>query len=357
MLNFTVGPVMSPEYVLDIGAGQLPYFRTAEFSQVMFENEALIKEFAEAGEGSRAIFLTGSGSASMEAAVINTLTAKDKAIVVNGGSFGDRFAKICSIHHIPFEQINPEKGCGITEDDLASFEGRGFTAFLVNICETSTGVLYDMELISRFCKRNGLFLIADAVSAFLADPIDMDALGIDVMTTASQKALACPPGISAVVLSARAVERVMSIECGCMYLDLKDALKNAERGQTPFTPAVGTLLQINARLQQIKETGGVDAENARIASLCADFRSRLSDLPFRPFCNSPSNCVTALTPSTVSAYELFLKLKDEYGIWICPNGGELRDRVFRVGHIGALSTKDNEKLVSAFKDLKDKGFF
>ena len=86
----------------------------------------------------------------------------------------------------------------------------------------------------------------------------MEKLGIDVMITGSQKALACPPGISLIVLSENALKRVDETETKCMYLDLKDALKNGERGQTPFTPAVGILLQINARLKDIENNGGVD---------------------------------------------------------------------------------------------------
>ena len=94
MLNFSVGPVQSSAGVRAIGAEQVPYFRTPEFSKVMLENEAMMKELAGAPEGSRAVFLTGSGTASMEAAVMNCFTPSDRVLVVNGGSFGERFAQI-----------------------------------------------------------------------------------------------------------------------------------------------------------------------------------------------------------------------------------------------------------------------
>ena len=105
MLNFTVGPVMSSEEVRAIGAEQVPYFRTPEFSQIMFENEALMKKFAKADENARVVFLTGSGTAAMEAAVINVFDTNDKVLIVNGGSFGQRFVKICQIHNIPYTEI------------------------------------------------------------------------------------------------------------------------------------------------------------------------------------------------------------------------------------------------------------
>ena len=356
MINFTVGPVQSSEAVLALGAEQVPYFRTAEFSELMFENERLVKKFAKASEDSRVAFITGSGSAGMETAIMNTLTPADKAIVVNGGSFGHRFVELCELHEIPFTEIKLEPGKALKAEHLVEFEGKGYTTFIVNKHETSTGVHYDMQLISEFCKRNNLFLIVDCISTFLADPFDMEALGADIMITGSQKALACPPGISVMVLSPKAIERVNRVKCKCQYLDLKIALKNAERGQTPWTPAVGILRQINARLKEIDANGGVEAEIARTASLANYFREHIKGMPFEIVSESLSNAVTPLHPTTASAYDLFIKIKDEYGMWICPNGGDMKDTVFRVGHIGALTTADYDKLIDAIKDLKAKGF-
>lgn len=356
MINFTVGPVQSSDAVRAVGAEQVPYFRTAEFSQLMLENEALVKKFAYATDDSRVVFITGSGSAGMETAIMNTLTSKDKAIVVNGGSFGHRFVELCELHEIPFAEIKLEAGKSLKAEHLAQYEGQGYTTFIVNKHETSTGVHYDMELISDFCKRNNLFLIVDCISTFLADPFHMAELGADIMITGSQKALACPPGISVMALSPKALKRVEETKCKCQYLDLKLALKNAERGQTPWTPAVGILRQIHTRLKEIEANGGVEAEIARTAALANYFRDQIKDLPFEIVSESLSNAVTPLHPTTASAYDIFLKIKDEYGMWICPNGGEMKDTIFRVGHIGALTTADYDKLVGAFKDLQKKGF-
>lgn len=356
MLNFTVGPVMSSEAICAIGAEQVPYFRTAEFSATMKENEALMTQFTKAPEGSRVVFITGSGTASMEATVMNVFTPADKVLVVNGGSFGHRFVQLCEIHDIPHTEIALEMGHQLTAEHLAPYEGQGYTGFLVNLDETSTGVLYDIHLISQFCHRNNIFLVVDSISSFLADPFNMQALGVDVMITGSQKALACPPGISIIVLAPQAVERVCSREVKSMYFNLKDALKNGERGQTPFTPAVGILRQINARLKEIEAAGGVESENQRMAALAADFREKIKALPLTIVSQSLSNAVTPLHPHNVSAYDIFLKLKDEYNIWVCPNGGDMADKVFRVGHLGALTPADNTTLVEALTDLHEKGF-
>lgn len=355
MINFTVGPVQSNDIVRSIGGEQVPYFRTPEFSEIMLENEQLMKKFSGAEEKARVVFITGSGTASMEATVANTLTEQDKVLIVNGGSFGQRFVQLCEIYEIPHTEIKLDKGKALTEQHLAGYENQGYTAFMVNVHETSTGVHYDMDMISAFCKRNHLFLIVDAISSFLADEFQMKKLGVDVMITGSQKALACPPGISVIVLSEKAIERVEANEPKCMYLDLKSALKNGERGQTPFTPAVGILRQIHARLKQIKEDGGVEKESAKIKELAEDFRNKIKGLPFEIVSESMSNAVTPLYPLTASAYDIFITLKDEYGIWVCPNGGELKDKVFRVGHIGDLTKDDNDKLIDALKDMQKRG--
>ena len=355
MINFTIGPVMSSDDIRAIGAEQVPYFRTQEFSEMMLENEMLVKKFVKAEDDARVVFITGSGTASMEATVMNVFTQKDKVLVINGGSFGHRFCQLCQIHEIPYTEIIPQFGCDITDEMLLPYEGKGYTGFLVNIDETSTGVLYDIHRISDFCKRNNIFLVVDSISSFLCDPFNMKELNADVVITGSQKALACPPGISLIVLSNRAIKRIETNYVKSMYFDLKDALKNGERGQTPFTPAVGILRQINKRLLEIEQEGGVEFENSRIAALANDFRVKIKDLPFEMVSKSLPNAVTSLHPLTASAFDIFLILKNEYNIWICPNGGDLKDKIFRVGHIGALTEKDNTTLVEAFQDLQRRG--
>lgn len=358
MINFTVGPVQSSDAIRAIGAEQVPYFRTAEFSETMFENERLIKKFANATDESKVVFMTSSGSGGMETAIMNCLTKNDKALVINGGSFGQRFVELLTLHEIPFTEIKLEHGKALKPEHLSEFEGKGYTAFLMQKHETSTGVHYDINLVSDFCKRNKCFLIVDTISTFLCDPFDMEASGVGVMITGSQKALACAPGIAVMILAPSAIERINNIKCCCQYFDLKLALQNMERGQTPWTPAVGILRQINARLKEIDANGGAMVEIERCAGLAKYFRDKLKeyDLPFEIVSESLSNAVTPLHPTTQSAYEIFLKIKNEYNMWICPNGGSMKDTIFRVGHIGYLQKDDYDKLLNAFIDLREKKF-
>lgn len=357
MKNFTVGPVHSPACVLEVAGCDAPYFRTDAFSATVKEAERLFLAFAGAPEGSRAVFLTGSGTAGMEALAMNLLGPHDKALVVDGGSFGHRWARICEIHGVPHERVALRPGEALKNHHLVPFAGRGFTAFLVNMHETSTGVLYDMDMIADFCRREGMFLIVDAISAFLADPFDMESLGAGAMVAGSQKALACMPGMALLALSPVALERIARMRPQSLYFDLKEALKDGERGQTPFTPAVSTFLQIHARLKQIAADGGPAAEVWRTSALAADFRARIAGLPLELVAESPSNAVTALRVANGSARAIFAALKDEWETWICPNGGDLADHVFRVGHIGALTIDDNAALAEALAELHRRGVF
>jgi len=242
-------------------------------------------------------------------------------------------------------------GQKLTKEHLNEYDNQGITGLLVNIDETSTGVLYDSEMIGEFCRKNNAFYVCDCVSAFLADPFNMAHCGADVMITGSQKVLACPPGISIIILAPRAVDRVMTRKVKSMYFNLADVLKNMERGQTPFTPAVGILRQINTRLKEIEAAGGADAEIARVAAQAEDFRQKIKVLPFEFVSEAPANGVTPVHPLNADAYKIFEILKDEYNIWICPNGGDMRSTIFRVGHFGYLSHEDNTTLINALKDM------
>lgn len=351
-LNFSVGPVMMDQDILDLGAQNPPYFRTKEFSELMFENEKLLLELMDAPLNSKAVFITGSGTSGMEAAVMNLYSSKDNVIVVNGGSFGERLVQLLTLHEVPFTEIKLEYGKQITKEILSQFENKGYTGFILQHDETSTGTLYDMDLVSDFCKRNNLFLTVDCISSFLADKMSMKQWNAGAIIIGSQKAIALPPGISALGLNEKAVERINSNKTKSMYFDLKDYLKNMERGQTPFTPAVSILIQMNARMKKIITEGGIKVQTDIVRKRAEYFRSKITDLPVKLFSESPAYGVTALEVSSdFNAHEVFEIIKDKYNIFICPNGGALVSKVFRIGHIGNISIEDIDKVCDALHDV------
>lgn len=349
MRLFTVGPVEMYSSTLEIASRQLPYFRTSEFSDMMLDSERLIKKHTHAPKDSRVVFLTASGTAAMEAAVINCFDESDNLLIVNGGSFGKRFEDICAVHGLRYTSVRLGFGERLTGERMSEYDRKGYTGLLVNIHETSTGQLYDLDMLSRFCRSNGMRLVVDAISSFLADPLDFEGSGADVLILSSQKVLALSPGISILIISPRMLDRMMEIDPGSYYLDLKSYMHDMERGQTPFTPAVGILLELNSMLH-IVDGITVEKKIESVAALSSDFRGRLCEIGVRIPDYPLSN---ALTPMMFdgNAMSIFEELKDRHGLMVTPTGGDLKGILLRVGHIGNLTSDDNIMLIEGLKEV------
>ncbi|MDO5824624.1 alanine--glyoxylate aminotransferase family protein [Methanobrevibacter sp.] len=346
---FTIGPVeMFPE-TLELGGKQVPYFRNDEFSEVVFSVCDGLKRllFNENGE---IILLTSSGTGAMEATVLNCFSKEDKLIVIEGGSFGHRFAQICEVHDIPYKSVKFENET-LTKDMIEEAIGdEKFTGLLVNLDETSNGQLYDIEMLSQVCCEHDLVFVVDAISAFLADEINMDKYGIDAVILSSQKALSLAPGLSIVSLSEKMLKRVEVIDSKTLYFDFKNHLKNAERGQTPFTPAVRIIIELENMVKRL-EKKGIDNIIKETNELAVYFRKRIKeiglDYPTYPL----SNAVTPVIFPDENADVIYQKLIDEYGFTVNPNGGDLGKKMFRVSHVGKHSIDDIEELVVAISNL------
>lgn len=355
MINFSVGPVMSHEYIREIAGNDAPYFRTKEFSEIMLNNERLLKKFADAREEDKVVIMTGSGTLSMEAVMVNTTKKSDKLLIINGGTFGQRFCDIAKTYDFDYTEINLPFGKSLRKEDLDKINPKEYSALYVNADETSSGLLYDFKLLGDFCKNNNLFFVVDAISSFLADVISMKEFGIDVLIIGSQKALALHPGISIIILSEKAQKMVEDNENPVFYMSLKNALLNAQRGQTPFTPAVGIILQLEKRLCKINSIGVIN-EIKKVENIANYFREKAEKFGLEFITENMSNALTTIKiPEGKSAIKIFNVLKDEYGIWVCPNAGEFADKVFRVGHIGNISYADIDKLIDSFGKLRERG--
>jgi aspartate aminotransferase-like enzyme len=336
------------DYTLRAASEQPPYFRTVEFSAVNKRVSEKLKALLYAPDSARTVLLTASGSGAMEAAVINCFDSSDNLLVIDGGSFGKRFCEICDIHDLPYEVLNLDFGEALRPEMLSRYDRRGFTGLLANIHETSTGQLYSLELISSFCKRNGAVSIIDAISSFLADDFDFDLHDVGAVILSSQKALALSCGLSAVILSERMVdERIARINSGSLYFNFKEYLKNMERGQTPFTPAVTTLLEMDERLRHIRSA---DDEIRRTGEIARRFRRGASELGFS-IPNYPLS--NALTPLLFdgNAGEVYRKLKRVYNLELTPSGGALADTMLRVGHLGDMDVSDIDELLGALRSV------
>lgn len=347
MKLFTLGPVeMYPETLKTEGT-QLPYFRDEAFSETMKRCEALFLESVNAPDGASFAALTCSGTGGMDAAVQNVLDKKDKVLVINGGSFGQRFADICRTYEIPVDTYDIPFGEAFCEKEFEKYAGKGYTALLVNLCETGTGQKYDPVYLGRFCEDNDMIFIIDAVSAYLADSIDMKSCGADVLITASQKALALSPGASFIVLSERARERI-SGKKPSYYFDLNKYIEDQKRGQPPFTSAVGIMLALRGRLEGIMQTG-IDGTVKLHEERALFFREKMKDLPVIIPAYPLSNCCTPLIFPGKNAEEIYIKLRDRYGLVLTPSGGELKTTMLRAGHLGNITPDDLDHLSECLK--------
>jgi aspartate aminotransferase-like enzyme len=303
-LLFAVGPVEMFDDIREIGAAHLPYFRTEEFSEINNRIATNMKKCMFTEDDSKVALLTTSGTGAMEAAVINVFDKNDRILIIKGGDFGKRFVQICECHGLNYTVLELEQGHTLTYNQLTPYRDMGITGILVNIHETSTGVLYDGSMLGKFSREIGALLVVDAISSFLADEYKMDEWGIDISIISSQKALALPPGMSVIVANQRAEKRISVNSGKCIYLNLKDYFVNMERGQTPFTTAVGITLQMDQRLQNIVRTG-VQNELDRVKALAVDFREKISEFNFTIPSERLSNAVTPLQPlKTKKAYEI-----------------------------------------------------
>lgn len=343
MKLFTVGPVMMYPETLRIEGSQQPYFRTPEFSKVMKDIEGWFLQSVHAPRGSEFIALTSSGTGAMDATVSNLLTKNDKVLVINGGSFGARFSHICDHYSIPHEDYIIPFLHAFQKAEFEKYDGRSFTALLVNACDTSTGQKYDLDYLGEFCQRNKMLFIVDAVSAYLADPINMEKQHIDAILTASQKALALAPGVALVALSPKAIDRLGRGD-RAYYFDFEDYIDNQRRGQPPFTSAVGTMLALHQRLECI-DRQGIDVVNAEHAERAAHFRDLIKDLPLGlPEIPLSNSCTPILFPGE-NATAVYDALREKYDITLTPSGGDWKDKQLRVGHLGNLTLGDYDDLV------------
>jgi aspartate aminotransferase-like enzyme len=346
---FTPGPVPIEAHILAIGAKQPQYNRTSEFSRLTTEILSGLKYvFQTSGE---VALLTGSGTLAMEAVVLNFLTTSGKVIVVNGGTFGQRWCDLCKIHSIPFHEIKLEAGADLNLDQLrATCSKEKFAALLINAHETSTGQLYDIQAIGKIVRDFDLLYVVDAISTICADPFQMDDWNVDVAILSSQKALALPPGLSFVAMGTRALACLKEVTPKTMYLDLQDYLTNQERGQSPYTPAIVLLLQLHQRLLDIQQRTLSEIVGQH-AQRSADFREALIDLPFSILPARQSNAMTALLCNDMDAVRVVEDLRTNHAIEVAPSGGSLKHKLIRISHMGAQDHSDMDSIVGALGEV------
>lgn len=323
-----------------MGAADIPYMRTDEFSAINLESSRILLDLIHCS-GGRTIIYTGSGTGAMSAIVENYVSTKKKALAINGGSFGQRWVDLCTYNGIPVADFKVEF---TREPDYDALENAVISerpdVLLCQHHETSSGVLYDLERISDICRRHGVSLVVDVISSFLAEPLDMDALGIDICVTSTQKGLNIPPGLSIVFLG-KSLEGYPFAHRG-FYWDFGTNLDNLRRGQTPYSPATTLYLQLNERLRQIEAEGGEQANILRVRHNAEVFREECRKYGWEMPAANPSCAVTTIQTSDDGSRRIFRGLIDRFGTYIMPCG---KPGMYRISHMG-LSTDTQTRLLA-----------
>lgn len=358
MTMFTCGPVQMYPHTLNIRNKGFTYFRTKEYGNVVKLTLEKLSRLIGNNEENATIYLATSGTGAMEATVENCITDNDKSLVINGGSFGKRFCELLKYHNKTFSSIDLKWNEELTQEHLKPYENKGYATLFVNIHETATGQLYDKKLLSDFCKRNNMYFIVDAISSFLADEYNMSKYGIDLTIISSQKGLCCSPGMSLVSFSKKMLDKLYSINQNIIskYFDFKDYLTNITRGQTPYTPPVLVMYEIQDMLNFIENSGGVNLWLNNIQNKAKYFREKIKKIGLEPVSYPLSNMLTPIEFKNINAYDVTQILKDKYNIFVNPCGGELEKKILRVSHIGNTCIEDIDnlldKLMSIIDDIK-----
>jgi aspartate aminotransferase-like enzyme len=347
----TPGPTPVPERVMLAMARPIVHHRQPAFTAI----------FNEAAEGLKWIFqtqqpvlmLAGSGTLAMEAAIVNTMRRGEKALVVVGGKFGERWRNICKAYGIETVNLDVEWGQAIDPQRVKDALDRDdkITAVFSQANESSTGVRHPVDELARItAARGNVINIVDAVSALGAFDLPMDRAGFDVVVTGSQKALMLPPGQAYIALSEKAWARTQreasADDLPRFYADLRREKKAQAGGETAYTPAVTLTVGLVEALRMLKEEGlsNVFARHLRLAEATRASVQALGCELYAP--TAPSPTVTSVwgpklaDGSRLDTGKLVKQLRDRYGVAITGGQDAVKGKIFRVAHLGYFGPFD-----------------
>ena len=308
------------------------------------------------------IVLTTSGTGALEAVVVNTLSPGDRVLVVSIGAFGRRFGQIAETYGADVVWLEVEWGDAAQPEEIgrALDENPNVKAVLVTHNETSTGVTNPLRDIASVVKERGTLLLVDAVSSLGSLPCPIDAWGLDVVATGSQKGWMAPPGLAMVSVSDQGWEAQAQAKMPRFYFDLAAAKRYAEQGQTPWTPAISLYFALDAALEGLVEEGP-EAVHARHARAGDRVRSRVKAMGLDLFPSDErfaSNTVTAIrAPDGVEVADLRRRAREDHGVVLAGGQAHLAQSIFRIGHLGHIPDDElDEALDAVERTLEEVGF-
>jgi aspartate aminotransferase-like enzyme len=353
------GPTPVPEEVARAEIQPMINHRGPEFADILRRVETRLRWAFQTGN--EIIVLTGSGTAGLEAAVVNFISPGERVLVCSCGSFGDRFSGIAKAYGADVVDLQVEWGHPIEAADVEAIlsQDAGISTVFVTHNETSTGLTNPLAEICRVVKQHGKLLIVDGVSSVGSIDIQVDAWGIDVAVTGSQKGWMAPPGLAMLSVGGAAWEANARARCPRYYLDLAKARQFAKDGQTPWTPAVSVLYALDAGLA-IMEREGLQEVFRRHQRVADAVRAGCEALGLRLYARDGfrSNTVTAVSnPEGVDGSQLTKLMRTKYGVVLSGGQGKLKGHIFRIGHLGLVDEGDALAVLFALEQaLRDLDF-
>jgi len=357
---------MRKERLMTPGPTEVPPEVLLEMSKPIFHHrtDRYRELFKEVTEGLQYVFQTknpvvtfaSSGTGAMEAAVTNLLSTGEKALVVRGGKFGERFGEICEKNGVQVVPIDVEWGRAVSPETIAKHlqDDADIAAVFTTLCETSTGVETDIKSIGEIVKQHKAVLVVDGISSVGAVEMRTDEWGVDMLVVGSQKALMLPPGLAFISVSEKARRKIESNEARAYYFDLLKAMDKLTDSDTPYTPAVSLVRGLAVSLRMLKEEGieNVWKRHALMARAC---REAMTAMGLRILPERPSNGLTVVcVPDGVDGSAITRELASNYGIRIAGGQEQLKGKVFRIAHMGYMDRFDIITVVAALEMLLNK---
>ena len=345
------GPTPVPERVLQALGSHPIGHRSQEFQDLVHSTTQKLKWLHQTKND--VITITGSGSAAMEAGIINTLSRGDKVICGENGKFGQRWVKVARAFGLDVIEINAKWGEPLDPESikevLENDKEKEIKAVILTHSETSTGVINDLKTISKYIRNHKVALsIIDCVTSIGACNVPTDEWELDIVASGSQKGYMIPPGLSFVSVSEKAWEASERSNLPKFYLDLKYYKKSLHNNSNPYTPAVNLVFALEESLKMMQEEGLNNIFNRHEKHKLA-VSNAVQALNLKLFANnnSLSPSITAIESTQIDA-EAFRKIiKDRYDILLAGGQDHLKGKIFRVGHLGYINDRDIMEAISA----------
>jgi aspartate aminotransferase-like enzyme len=279
----------------------------------------------------------------MESAVANLCSPGERVLVVSAGYFGERWASLAKAYGADVDHLRYAWGeVPTVEDTAARLREREATAVFLTHSETSTGVVIDLQPFAAAASEAGALSVVDAISSLGAVPLETDAWGIDVVASGAQKALMTPPGLAMTTASRAAWEKSATATSPRYYWDWERTRKGQSTLDAPVTPPVSLVAGLNVALGMLLEEGLEAAfeRHVRLGRACREGLKAMGLELSSPDEDSSAVVTAARAPEGIDSDELVLLLRDRHGVTLAPGQGELKGKIFRIGHIGYYDVFD-----------------